>query len=1036
MRSCGFLLAAAVSLAAITVGANLSNPRKLLAGDVKNMVRADYNRAEDKPELTQYLIRVHQQKGQAKQILQQLQALSPGQVRYIPHDTFSLVLLSSEIEKVRIINGVEDVYEMPASMKMRPASRRKSTPPHVPTLVGLSEAELEEVHNMKMFEKVSVDADLSITKKEAERFQIKVEGWAKAMRKELKQLGCSIDEVGWSSSRRIFVLVDRECAPSVTQWLAQKKVVHFAGERPELFLKNRWAGNIIQSGNASNSLLADQGLDGSGQIIGCADSGIDYDSCFFSDPNVPVTTCMGNGIVPGCANMNHRKIVSYRTCDGAKEGDDRDVGHGTHVVGTIAGDAKNLDIGEYNGIAPAAKIVFDDVGFEIFKMGLGLMVPADVYEELFPHSYSLGAKIHSNSWGAIANEYDLMSSDIDKFSYENDDFLVLFAAGNSGPEFGTLGAPAGAKNILSIGAGENDVQTYPGQYQDSVDFNNLVYFSSRGPTPDGRFKPDVVCPGDNIASAESDGNLNSNQCSSGVASSIDTLSGTSMATPGCAGGAALVRQYFEQGFFEPTRTLGFSPTGALVKAVMLHSGHPMWYTVNGARFFPAKLPHESQGYGRVDLSTVLWFGDESLFTLKYYNRETVQMGESPGYSFDVTSGSQFKVTLVWMDVEGSPAQSNTKVLIQDLDLIVESPSGALTLGNHLDGKVADHANNNEQVTIGSAEPGVYTVKILPHELPVGPQNYALVVTGDKDMVEIPYQEPACTLECSNQGKCKNGQCVCDIGFDGEDCSKAFQYLPNGVCSVPVLGSPFSGHLEPPPMSSPSGKMSVGFKTDATLSYSGFVGLYKASGTTLYSNNCNANRADMEITQEKVGVIGTGGAYASDTSCIWGLGPQGAKSVTIFLQELDLEWNYDFLSIEACEDKNCRRKSHVNGSPFTGRSQMLQTVVASTPYVLITLQSDASVSGSGFKLTFAGSSAINKCTKNRLRTLEDSIGIITDDVTQPYQDNLACGWVIDAGEGQSAELEFLQFSSELHYDNMEIKYLARTNNDDCTGLPVP
>lgn len=93
--------------------------------------------------------------------------------------------------------------------------------------------------------------------------------------------------------------------------------------------------------------------------------------------------------------------------------------------------------------------------------------------------------------------------------------------------------------------------------------NNLAEFSSLGPAFDGRMKPDIVAPGVNIMSANSDANMYNRAAPTASLSSLTCtrrysfqcrdsfegrdksrtlMSGTSMATPIAAGAAALVRQ--------------------------------------------------------------------------------------------------------------------------------------------------------------------------------------------------------------------------------------------------------------------------------------------------------------------------------------------------------------------------------------------------------------------------------------------------------------------------------------------------------------
>jgi len=105
---------------------------------------------------------------------------------------------------------------------------------------------------------------------------------------------------------------------------------------------------------------------------------------------------------------------------------------------------------QYNGAAPGAKIAFDDVGAGLSLSG----IPWDL-GDLFPHSYAAGARLHSDSWGSRDRYYDIMSMEIDQFTHDHDDYLVLVAAGNDGPMSFTVGAPATAKNILAVGASQD-----------------------------------------------------------------------------------------------------------------------------------------------------------------------------------------------------------------------------------------------------------------------------------------------------------------------------------------------------------------------------------------------------------------------------------------------------------------------------------------------------------------------------------------------------------------------------------------------------
>ena len=117
-------------------------------------------------------------------------------------------------------------------------------------------------------------------------------------------------------------------------------------------------------------------------------------------------------------------------------------------------------------------------------------------------AYNAGARTHTNSWGSSAaseqSKYNSETEDVDdranyfdRYYSGRDGLTILFAAGNDGPNSGTVSPPATAKNVISVGNHKN-------RYSGSPDV--MMSGSSRGPTEDGRIKPDLVAPGGYVRS--------------------------------------------------------------------------------------------------------------------------------------------------------------------------------------------------------------------------------------------------------------------------------------------------------------------------------------------------------------------------------------------------------------------------------------------------------------------------------------------------------------------------------------------------------
>ncbi|EKX54358.1 hypothetical protein GUITHDRAFT_63496, partial [Guillardia theta CCMP2712] len=187
-------------------------------------------------------------------------------------------------------------------------------------------------------------------------------------------------------------------------------------------------------------------------------------------------------------------------------------GHGTHVCGIVSGNANGQADSQFlaaeSGVAPDAKVVFQDAG-DSSASGY-LNIPADLELGVYSLARGGGAHVHSNSWGGLNNEYSIDTYHTDDFAYLHPDYLIIFAAGNDGPSYASVSEPAVAKNIISVGASagipENGWTSPQVELPAITDLaTNVASFSSLGPTYDGRFKPDLLAPGQQVVSARSEG---------------------------------------------------------------------------------------------------------------------------------------------------------------------------------------------------------------------------------------------------------------------------------------------------------------------------------------------------------------------------------------------------------------------------------------------------------------------------------------------------------------------------------------------------
>ena len=387
------------------------------------------------------------------------------------------------------------------------------------------------------------------------------------------------------------------------------------------------------------------------------------------------------------------------------------------------------------------------------------------FTEHLDTAYDSGVRINSNSWGAqcfdglgnkiccgpgVLSDYTAESREFDFLVRDarpssaasggedgNQEMVILFAASNEGTcpdeQLGNNGVTS--KNTITVGAGENNAPGSDGCGVGNAGANNIndiINFSSEGPTQDGRVKPDITAPGTHVYGAASQDpcfagySVCGSAANDGVAPPADAYfpadpdttdtrdqdlytwsSGTSHSCPAVAGGAAVVMQRLMD--------LGHPmPSPAMVKAVLMGTATHM----NGVDAND-DLPSSAQGMGRMNLGMALDNIPKMLFdqVKTFYSTAAGEEFVVNGQVADNTR--PFRVIMAYTDAPGTPGNA----VIRENDLNLEVQVGGnfyrgndFTLGVSNAGNIADPAddtNNIESVFLPAGQSGNFTVTVRP-----------------------------------------------------------------------------------------------------------------------------------------------------------------------------------------------------------------------------------------------------------------------------------------------------------------------------------
>jgi subtilisin family serine protease len=481
----------------------------------------------------------------------------------------------------------------------------------------------------------------------------------------------------------------QECSParaynSDVQWVMQ---VGWRPQRPdEVSGRPIWA----------------HGIRGRNMVVGLFDSGIATEHDMFIDPNVPVTA---PGLFP-----QHRKLVAYKLYRTADFGDGGEY-HGTAVAGTLAGDDSIAgNASKLDGIAPDCRIYFVDnanlYGTYVFDNDLTALLDSvrlsrGVSEPVRQVSGSFGS-------GSDLGYYRLEEASLDAVCWNDKEFLVVWAAGNYGGSVYNIGHPSGAKNALTVGSCGNGTQS-----------NAVSDFSSRGPCRDERIKPNLLAPGQDVATADGHG-----------PHAYAGFNGTSFSAPAASGALMLLRQYFAEGWF-PAGAPDSSHRVAHLSSALMRA---MAIAAVDSDVDSEYLPNASAGWGRLDVSTVMHFADDTIGLAFLDESVGLSTGQTQSYQFELSGRAPLHVVLAWTDTAAAPEAAIA--IVNDLDLELTSPDGNRYRGNQFYAGWSasnppnwDERNVEEVCRVSHPLPGRWTARILGRNVYTPRQPFAVAVRG-------------------------------------------------------------------------------------------------------------------------------------------------------------------------------------------------------------------------------------------------------------------------------------------------------------------
>ncbi|MCX7903127.1 MAG: S8 family serine peptidase [Caloramator sp.] len=413
-------------------------------------------------------------------------------------------------------------------------------------------------------------------------------------------------------------------------------------------------------------------LDTSSQWTGVnnarAEFGVDGDrdgnKTYYSKNDV-VIAIIDTGIDANHVDLDGGKVIGWYDVINGRTTPYDDNGHGTHVASIAAGTGEGN--ANYKGVAPGAALV----GIKVLNSS-GSGTTSGIISGInwmIQNKNTYNIRIGNMSLGSAGSSDGTDSLSVAVNNAVNNGIIMAVAAGNEGPGTYTIGSPAAAANAITVGS----------VYDPGEKGWVLSEFSNRGPTADGRIKPDITAPGSNITAAKA-----------GTTSSYVTYSGTSMATPFISGVIALMLD------------ANYSLTDSQVKNILYSSANVKDFGPSGKDIdfgYGIALPYncikQAGGFSGS-------FSDNIGFT--FIQDSLTGTGNTDWWQFNVTDTTKpIGITFII---------SNYTTSI-DFDIYLYNPSGTLVAKS-------EGSTRQEQIRYLPTSTGTYKIKVYSYK---GSGNY-------------------------------------------------------------------------------------------------------------------------------------------------------------------------------------------------------------------------------------------------------------------------------------------------------------------------